>query len=80
MLKKEHLLILVALISLTLYAYRHHINQSETMQSLISYLPILGGLTYGLNTLFSLTKENKREEREKSASISLNKKQSILTN
>jgi len=48
--KKRYLLIIVAAICIALYFYGQHTKQSEYPK----YLPVIGGLAFGLNTLIQL--------------------------
>ena len=50
--KKEYILILVAVLCLIAYYYRDKLNASKFTE----YLPILGGLAFGLNTLVQIAK------------------------
>ena len=50
--KKEYLLIVIAVLCLSMYYYRHSLNANQFTE----YLPILGGLAFGLNTLVQITK------------------------
>jgi len=50
--KKEYLLIITALLCLVVYYYRQQLNISTVTE----YLPILGGLAFGLNTLIQIAK------------------------
>lgn len=56
LLKKENILIIVALFCLALYFYGKQINHSENAQEAVKFLPVLGGLAYGFNTLINLAK------------------------
>ena len=51
-LKKEHLLIVVAVLCLLIYYYRDKLNAKKTTE----YLPLIGGLAFGLNTLITIAK------------------------
>lgn len=48
---KKHLLLIVALVCVGLYFYGQHTKDNQYLQ----YLPTLGGLAFGLNTLIQLT-------------------------
>lgn len=50
--KKEYLLIVVAVLCLVAYYYRQQLNANKFTE----YLPILGGLAFGLNTLVQIAK------------------------
>ena len=50
--KKEYLLILVAVLCLLIYYYRDKLNAKKTTE----YLPLIGGLAFGLNTLITIAK------------------------
>lgn len=50
--KKEHLLIVVALLCIVIYYYRDKVNAKKTTE----WLPIIGGLAFGLNTLITIAK------------------------
>ena len=52
--KKEYLLIAVAVVCLIIYYYRKELSKSEN--NFTQYLPIVGGLAFGFNTLINLTK------------------------
>ena len=47
---KKYLLIIVALVCVALYFYGSSVNKDY-----LTYLPVIGGLAFGLNTLFQLT-------------------------
>ena len=47
---KRYLLLIVAALCIALYFYGHYTKQSEYPQ----YLPVIGGLAFGLNTLIQL--------------------------
>jgi hypothetical protein len=48
--QKKYLLLIVAAVCVGLYFYGSHTKNSEYPQ----YLPIIGGLAFGLNTLIQL--------------------------
>lgn len=48
---KKYLLLIVAAVCVGLYFYGHYTKDSEYPQ----YLPVIGGLAFGLNTLIQLT-------------------------
>ena len=50
MFQKKYLLLIVAAICIALYFYGQHTKQSEYPK----YLPVIGGLAFGLNTLIQL--------------------------
>ena len=50
--KKEYLLIVVAVLCLVAYYYREKLNANKFTE----YLPIFGGLAFGLNTLVQIAK------------------------
>jgi len=50
--KKEYLLIIVAVLCLIIYYYRNQLNAGTATE----YLPIFGGLAFGLNTLIQIAK------------------------
>jgi len=50
--KKEYLLIITALLCLVVYYYRQKLDADQ----LAEYLPIFGGLAFGLNTLVQIAK------------------------
>jgi len=50
--KKEYLFLIVALLCLIAYYYRQQLNANKFTE----YLPILGGLAFGLNTLVQIAK------------------------
>lgn len=50
--KKEYILIVVAVLCLVIYYYRDKINAKQ----ITDYLPIFGGLAFGLNTLIQIAK------------------------
>jgi len=50
--KKEYLFLIVALICLIAYYYRQQLNANQFTE----YLPIVGGLAFGLNTLVQIAK------------------------
>ena len=50
--KKEYLLIVVAVLCLVAYYYREKLNANKFTE----YLPILGSLAFGLNTLVQIAK------------------------
>jgi len=50
--KKEYLLIIAAVLCLVIYYYRDQLNAGKVTE----YLPILGGLAFGLNTLIQIAK------------------------
>ena len=50
--KKEYLLLIVALICVIAYYFRQQLNANKFTE----YLPILGGLAFGLNTLVQIAK------------------------
>lgn len=50
--KKEYLLIIAALLCLIVYYYRDQLNVGTVTE----YLPIFGGLAFGLNTLIQIAK------------------------
>jgi len=47
---KKYLLLIVAAVCIDLYFYGHYTKNSEYPQ----YLPVIGGLAFGLNTLIQL--------------------------
>ena len=47
---KRYLLLIVAVVCVALYFYGHQTKDSEYPK----YLPVLGGLAFGLNTLIQL--------------------------
>ncbi|WNE40118.1 MAG: hypothetical protein GBAus27B_000185 [Mycoplasmataceae bacterium] len=51
--KKEYLFLVVALICVLAYYYRDKLNANKTAE----YLPILGGLIFGLNTLVQIARQ-----------------------
>ena len=55
-LKKENILIAVAVVCVLLYWKGKKINENQQTQEWINWLPIAGGLAFGLNTLITLTK------------------------
>ena len=48
--KKEYLLIILAVLCLVTYYYRQELNAKKITE----YLPIFGGLAFGLNTLVQI--------------------------
>ena len=50
--KKEYLLIIAALLCLIIYYYRQQLNAGAVTE----YLPLVGGLAFGLNTLVQIAK------------------------
>jgi len=50
--KKEYLLLAVALACLVIYYYRNSLKDYPTT----NYLPVVGGLAFGFNTLINLVK------------------------
>jgi hypothetical protein len=48
---KKYLLLIVAALCIGLYFYGQHIKNSEYPK----YLPVIGGLAFGLSTLIQLT-------------------------
>ena len=48
--KKKYLLIIVAVLCIALYFYGQHTKDN----SYLKYLPTVGGLAFGLNTLIQL--------------------------
>jgi len=50
--KKEYLFLIVALLCLIAYYYRQQLNANKFTE----YLPIVGGLAFGLNTLVQIAK------------------------
>ena len=50
--KKEYLLIIAAVLCLIIYYCRQQLNAGTVTE----YLPILGGLAFGLNTLIQIAK------------------------
>jgi len=50
--KKEYILIIVAILCLVAYYYRNELNANQFTE----YLPIVGGLAFGLNTLVQIAK------------------------
>ena len=48
--KKEYILLLVAVLCLVVYYYRQELNAGKFTE----YLPIFGGLAFGLNTLVQI--------------------------
>ena len=50
--KKEYLLIVVAILCLIIFYYRDKINAKHVTD----YLPLFGGLAFGLNTLIQIAK------------------------
>lgn len=62
LLKKENLLIIVGLTCLALYWYSQTIKEkkdpwvNQTLDTATKFLPIAGGLAFGLNTLLQIAK------------------------
>lgn len=56
LLKKENILIAVAIVCVALYFWGKKLNENKQTQKLINWLPIAGGLAFGLNTLITVTK------------------------
>ena len=54
--KKEYWLIAVIVICLVIYYYRDKLNDEQT-KPYLGYLPVIGGLAFGLNTLIGLVRE-----------------------
>ena len=50
--KKEYLFLIVALICIIAYYYRNQLNANAFTE----YLPLVGGLAFGLNTLVQIAK------------------------
>jgi len=50
--KKEYLFLVAAVICLLAYYYRNNLEANKFTE----YLPILGGLAFGLNTLIQIAK------------------------
>ena len=50
--KKEYLFLIVAALLVLAYYYRQQLNANKFTE----YLPILGGLAFGLNTLVQIAK------------------------
>lgn len=50
--KKEYLFLIAAIICLLAYYYRNKLEANKFTE----YLPILGGLAFGLNTLIQIAK------------------------
>jgi hypothetical protein len=54
--KKEYLLIVAAVICLIIFAFRKELKQDKNAKGIVEYLPVIGGLAFGLNTLISVVK------------------------
>ena len=50
--KKEYLLLAVAILCVVLYYYRDKLNANKFTE----YLPLVGGLAFGVNTLVQIAK------------------------
>ena len=55
-LKKENLLIAVAIACVVIYFNQKIIKENKSAQKFVSALPVIGGLALGFNTLINLTK------------------------
>ena len=56
LLKKENILLAVALVCVGIWYYNQQLNKSKTAQEATKWLPVVGGLAFGLNTLITLIK------------------------
>ena len=56
LLKKENILIAVALVCIGIWYYNQQLNKSKTAQEVTKWLPIIGGLAFGFNTLIQIAK------------------------
>ena len=57
--QKKYLLLLVAVLCIGLYFYGSHLQKDNQY---VQYLPILGGLAFGLNTLVNLAQSEEQTE------------------
>jgi hypothetical protein len=55
-LKKENILLAVAVVCVVIYFNPQIVKENKLAQGLVSVLPIAGGLAYGLNTLIQVIK------------------------
>lgn len=55
LLKKENLLLVAALICVAIWYYRKQISNPQ-VQEAVKWLPVAGGLAFGLNTLLQIVK------------------------
>lgn len=53
-LNKEHILLVVALVCVIIYFNRKKFKSNSPVKEIVSYLPVIGGLSFGLNTLVNL--------------------------
>ena len=56
LLKKENILLVVILACIVLYFWGKKLNENKQTQKIVEWLPVIGGLTFGFNTLIQLAK------------------------
>jgi len=56
LLKKENLLIVAAIVCVVIYFNQKTVKENQFLQENLKWLPIAGGLAFGLNTLVQVIK------------------------